>query len=56
LSEVNHILSVEEPRDLANLLKIGVTESLLDNNVDQVLADGVVLILELAIKLNNALS
>lgn len=44
------IRHVEETRSLADLLEISVTEGLLDNDVDQVLAHGVVLIVKLAVE------
>ncbi len=56
MGQVDNILGVKEPWNFTNLLKISVAESLLDNHIDQVLADSVVLVLKLAIQLHNALS
>jgi len=54
--KINRVLNVEEARDLSNLPQIGLSESLLDDDVDQILADGVVRISKIAVKLDNTLS
>jgi hypothetical protein len=51
--QVDCVLGVEESRTLSNLFQIRLSERSLDNDVDQVLADGVVLIFELSIKLDH---
>jgi hypothetical protein len=48
-------LNIEEARNLADLPQIGLSESLLDDDVDQILADRVVRILKITVKLDNAL-
>lgn len=51
--QVDCVLGVKEPRTLSNLLQICLSERSLDNDVDQVLADSIVLIFELAIELDH---
>lgn len=46
-STVNRVRDIKEARGLADLLKLGVTESRLDDDVEQVLGDRVVRIVEL---------
>jgi hypothetical protein len=56
LSQINDILCIEEPWSFTNLLEVGITEGLFDNDINQVLADSVVLVLKFTIKGHNALS
>lgn len=56
LSQINDILGIKEPWDFTNLLEVGITEGLFDNDINQVLADSVVLIFKFTIKSHNALS
>lgn len=53
--EINGILNVKKAGNLADLLQICLSEGLLDNDVDQVLADRVVRVREITVKLHNTL-
>ena len=55
LVQLDGVLCVEKTRHFTNLLQISISEGLLDNDVDQVLGHRIVLVLELAFKLNDAL-
>lgn len=55
LGKLDSILGVEEARHFANLFEVGVPECLLDDDVDQVLADCVVLVFKLRFQLHDAL-
>ena len=56
LLKLDRILDIKEARYFSNLLQVGFSESLFDNDVDQALGDRVVSVLKLIVQLNNSLS
>lgn len=49
------ICHIKEARSLTNLLKISITERSLDDDIDQVLRNGVIGVFKLSIELNETL-
>ena len=56
LLKLDRILDIKEARHFSNLLQVGLSESLFDDDVDQALGDRVVSVLKLIVQLNNSLS